>query len=102
MTCTNVQPMSFGNIFEYFFRCWELVRRRGRDIDDLEVAFMTDMSYAYLKSDWLKNEYDLRELDFFCRGVDALYEDFDPNYFIDNKFAYLEHLKNCYYFEQNG
>ena len=60
------------------------------------------MSYAYLKNDWLKNEYDLRELDFFCGGVDALYEDFDPNYFIDNKFAYLEHLKNCYYFEQNG
>ena len=56
MTCTNVQPMSFGNIFEYFFRCWELVRRRGRDIDDLEVSVMTGVTYAYLKNDWLKNE----------------------------------------------
>ena len=102
MTFTNVQPMSFGKFFEYFFQYWELVRRRGRGLNDLEVSVMTGITYAYLKNDWLKNEWDLRELDFFCGGIDVLYEDFDPNYFIDNKFANLEHLKNCYYFEHNG
>ena len=53
MTFTNVQPMSLGKFFEYFFRYWELVRRRGRN---LEVSVTTGMTYAYLKNDWLKNE----------------------------------------------
>ena len=66
MTLTNAQPMSFGNFFEYFFRYWELVRRRGRDLNDLEVSVMTGMIYAHLKNDWLKNEWYLRELDFFA------------------------------------
>ena len=48
MTLTNAQPMSFGKIFEYLFRYWELVRRRGRDLNDLEVSVMTGMIYAML------------------------------------------------------
>ena len=63
---TFTQPMSFGKLFEYFFRYWGLVRRTGVDLTVLEVSVMTCMIYAYLKNDWLKNEWGLRELDFFA------------------------------------
>ena len=66
-TFTIVQPMSFRKNVEYFFQYWELVRRRGRGLNDLEVSVMTGITYAFFKNDWLKNEWDLRELDFFCR-----------------------------------
>ena len=66
MTFTNAESMRFRKLFEYLFQYWEFVRRRGRDLNDLEVSVMTGMIYAYLKNNWLKNEWDLRELDFFA------------------------------------
>ena len=42
------------------------MRTRGVDLTVLEVSVMTCMIYAYLKNDWLKNEWGLRESDLFA------------------------------------
>ena len=50
MTFTNAESMRFRKLFEYLFQYWEFVRRRGRDLNDLEVSVMTGMIFAYLKN----------------------------------------------------
>ena len=56
----------------------------------------------HLRTEWEKLGWDMEELKWICSALDNNYEILDPNYFNDCKFAYLDHVKNCCYLENNA
>ena len=63
---------------------------------------MTSVLFEQLKNQWEKLKWDLEELKQICYALDNNYEILDPNYFVDCKFAYLDHLRTYYYLAKNG
>ena len=63
---------------------------------------MTSLLFEQLKNQWEKLKWDMEELKQICYALDNNYEILDPNYFVDCKFAYLDHLRTCYYLAKNG
>ena len=49
-----------------------------------------------------KNGWDVEELKWICVALDHTYDILNPNYFTNCRFAYLDHIKTCYYLEHNG
>ena len=102
MTFTNTFPMSSGQFFAIFWKYWDYVSKRRTEYTALEVLVMTNVLFMHLRSKWEKVSWDIEELKYICAALDNGCEDLNPNYFINCKFAYLEHLKTYYYLENNG
>ena len=105
MTFKNTSPMSFGKIFAIFWKYWDYVSKRGTEytaLEVLEVLVGTNVLFMHLRSEWEKVNWDIEELKYICAVLDNGCEDLNLNYFIDCKFAYLEHLKTYYYLENIG
>ena len=102
MTFTNISPISFGKRFAIFWKYWDYVSKRGTEYIALEVLVMKNVLFKHLRSEWEKVNQDIEELKYICAALDNGCEDLNPNYFIDCRFAYLEHLKTFNYLENNG
>ena len=55
-----------------------------------------------LRTQWEKNGWDVEGLKRICVALDNNYDILNPNYFTNCRFAYLDHVKICYYLEHNG
>ena len=42
-------------------------------------------------------KWDIEELKWICLGLDNNDSMLDPYQFINNEYAYVNHLKNCFY-----
>ena len=67
----------------------------------ITINILTSISSAYLREKWDAARWDIDELKWICYKLDYNNELFDPHNFIDDKFAYVNHVKNCYYLENN-
>ena len=91
----DLQPeISFGDYFTYFQLCWNLCHRREM-INLIEFFIYTKDSW--FDSQWEKNKWDKRQLLWICYNIEIGNELVDPINFIEQDFAYLNHVKNCYY-----
>ena len=45
--------------------------------------------------------WDIDELEWICYNLDYNNKLFDPHNFINDKFAYVDHVKTCYYLDNN-
>ena len=45
--------------------------------------------------------WDIDELEWICYNLDCNNKIFDPHNFINDKFAYVDHVKTCYYLDNN-
>ena len=55
---------------------------------------MTHVLYEELVKRWKKMKWDIEELKWICLGVDNNDSILDPYQFINDKYAYVNHLKN--------
>ena len=92
MTGNNAKPMSFGNFFIMFWKYCDYTSKRGTDYNALEVVPLTNVLFMDLRT----------ELKWICVALDHNYDILNPNYFTNCGFAYLDHIKTCYYLEHNG
>ena len=93
----DLQPeISFGDYFTYFQLCWNLCHRREM-INPIEFFIYTKALYSWFDSQWEKNKWDKRQLLWICYNIEIGNELVDPINFIEQDFAYLNHMKNCYY-----
>ena len=67
----------------------------------ITINILTSISFAYLREKWDAARWDIDELKWICYKLDYNNELFDPHNFIDDKFAYVNHVKNCYYLQNN-
>ena len=101
MTSNKPSLMAFGKFFDYFLKYWNFRRERNGCHDQLEINILTSISFAYLREKWDAARWDIDELKWICCNLDYNNELFDPHNFIDDKFAYVNQVKNCYYLENN-
>ena len=99
-TFTKTKPVSFGNLFGLFYKYWDYTSKRGTQYSALEVLLLTNVIYMDLRSKWEKQKWDIEELNYICLALDNNYEDFDPTFYTDCRYAYLDHIKT-YYLEKN-
>ena len=66
-------------------------------INPIEFFIYTKGLYSWFDSQWEKNEWDKRQLLWICYNIEIENELVDPINFIEQDFAYLNHMKNCYY-----
>ena len=53
-----------------------------------------------LRSKCEKHKWDIEELNYICSALDYNCKDFDPTFFTDCRYAYLDHIKTHYYLEK--
>ena len=102
MTLGGTQPMKFGKFFGLFSLCWNYCSQRGRLLNLLEVSLLTNTIYVKLREEWQKNMWDIEELDWACAALDNNYDLLDPNNFLNDEFAYLDHVKTCFYLDNTN
>ena len=102
MTGNDTKPMSLGNFFIMFWKYWDYTSKRVTDYNALEVVLLTNVLFMDLRTQWEKNRWDVEELKWICAALDHNYDILNPNYFTNCRFAYLDHIKTCYYVEHNG
>ena len=97
MTFSNVQPMCFGKFFGHFQPYWNYCSHRGITLSDLDVFVKTSFISTILCKEWEKNNWSIDQLEWICRQILFQKTMVDPVFFINDKFAYLNHVKNCFY-----
>ena len=93
MTLRDTQPMEFGKFFGLFSLYWNYCSQRGRRLNSLEVSLLTNTIYVRLREEWQKNMWHIEELDWACAALDNNYHFLDPNNFLNDEFASLDHVK---------
>ena len=97
------RPVTFGKIFGLFSLYWNYcLQRRRQELNEIEFFTLAKCTYDKLASGWFKFKWDIQELNWICLAM----EDNDnnilnPNNFLTDCFAYLDHLKTCYYLNKN-
>ena len=97
MTFTNLLPVNFGIFYISFQLDWNYCHDRGRQLNDLEVLLLTNVIYIELRCELEKCKWDVNELNWICEGLNNNCNLLDPTNFINDQFAYLDHVKTCYY-----
>ena len=49
-----------------------------------------------------KNMWNINELDWACAALDNNYDLLNPNNFLNDEFAYLDHVKTCFYLDNTN
>ena len=49
-----------------------------------------------MRLEWLDNDWDVEELEFWCLAMDQMPDELDPNNFVNSQYSYLITLKNYY------
>ena len=68
-------------------------------MNDLQIFLLTSRVFLELKKLWEVNKWDLKELEEICGNIHQHDSAYDPSNFITNPYAYVLHVKNCYYLD---
>ena len=101
MTFNKPSLMTFGKFFGQFLKYWNFRRNKNGYHDQRQINILTSICFAYLREEWDASGCDIDELKWICYNLDYNNELFDPYNFIDDKFAYVNHVKKCYHLENN-
>ena len=98
----NKKPhsLTFGKFYNFFVKYWDFKRSRN-GYGSLQIEFLTSLVYMYLQEEWKVAGWDIDELEWICYNLDYNNKLFDPHNFINDKFAYVDHVKTCYYLDNN-
>lgn len=55
-----------------------------------------DLMIYVLRHRWEQNNWDIKEIEKICEGMDNLNETLNPNLFFGKEIGYIDHLKNWY------
>ena len=98
MTWNTPPPVSFGKFFGLFQLYCNHCQMRGQ-MNDLQFFSLTSRVFFESKKLWEVNKWDLKELEEICGNIHQHDSAYDPSNFITNPYAYVLHVKNCYYLD---
>ena len=101
MTRTKCERAKFASFFDCFYKYWNYTSKRGTEYTELEVTFQTSFIYMLLKMEWGVLGWDIEKLNWIFHALDNNYDILDLHNFTECKFAYIDHLKTCYYLDHN-
>ena len=96
MTLTNIQPMCFGKFFGHSQLHWNYCLQRGITLSNLDVFIKTSFIFAFLRKEREKKNWSIDELEWICQQISFQNTMLDPVFFENDKYAYLNHIKNCF------
>ena len=79
-------------MFWIFNKYWRISNGIEGNFSELEV----------LQEEWRKNKWNIKELEWTYYGMDYGFSILDPNNFLNDPFAYIDHLKTCVYLENTN
>lgn len=102
MSSVNSQPVLFGTVFALFYLYWNYNRDRQQGRLNSTVALSLQNSvYAKLVENCQQNNWDLKELNWTCPMINLSADVVNPYEFLNEQYAYLGHIQNCYYIANN-
>ena len=102
MTFKNSKSVSFGKFFGLFYKYWDYASKRETQYTAFEVIMLTNVIYMDLRIKWENEKWEIEELKYICHALNNNCKDIDPQFFANQRFAYLDHLKTWYYLERNN
>ena len=79
----------FG-LFQYY---WYIIQRKSYDLDSIHAFIITSFICDELRKKLVQERgYSLSDLKYITRGIDLLYDEFDPWSFVNNSELYIEKL----------
>ena len=90
-----------NSLFQVLFNYWDVCSKRYREYTFLQVEFITFDFYQLLYNYWQRKNWDIKEWSTICSAMDVQCPCLNPHYFTDQKLAYIEHIKTCFFIEWN-
>ena len=84
----------------YLYWNYKRDRQQGR-LNSTEVLNLQNSVFKKLVDNYQKNLWNLNQLNWTCTMKNLSSALVDPDEFIDMQYAYLAHIQNCYYIENN-
>ena len=79
----------FG-LFQYY---WYIIQRKSYDLDSIRAFIITSFICDELRKKLVQErDYSLSDLKYITRGIDLLYDEFDPKLFVNNSELYIKKL----------
>ena len=72
-------------IFHLFITCWVIVFGISQEYTEQNAFFLTSDLLDILRHQWEQNNWDLKEIEKICEGLDNLNEILNPNLFLEKK-----------------
>ena len=102
MSSGNSKPILFGTVFALFYLYWNYNRDRQQGILNSTLSLtLQNNVFTKLVKKYRENNWDLRELNWTCTMINLGSEFVNPYEFINEQYAYLGHIQNCYYIANN-
>ena len=79
----------FG-LFQYY---WYIIQRKSYNLDSIHAFIIRPFIFDKSRKKWVQERgYSLSDLKYITRGIDLLYDEFDPWSFVNNSELYIEKL----------
>ena len=84
------------SLFALFLKYWEVCNKRGVGYTSLQVVFITAEIYQILSDCWRNKNWPIEEIFRICDALSVCCSCINPNNFLNDKTAYIFHIKNCF------
>ena len=84
------------SLFDLFLRYWDTCKKRYSVYTSIQVEFITADIYRVLSNYWKIKNWAIEEINEICDALSAWCPCMNPNNFLNEKTAYIFHIKNCF------
>ena len=77
---------------------WDCVNKRmSGEYTGIQCFVHASLIKNHLETQWNLRKWDGDQLTWICDALNVKYEPLNPNYFINDRVVYMNHLQNFYY-----
>ena len=85
-----LKRLSLFGLFKYY---WYIIQQKGYNLDSIGAFVITSFIFVELRKKQVQERgYSLSDLKYITRGIDLLYDEFDPRPFVNNSEHYIKKL----------
>ena len=84
------------SLLDVFLKYWDVCRKRGTKYTSIQVEFITSDIYQVLSNYWKRKNWPIEEINEICDAMSVCCPCVNPNNFLNEKPAYIFHIKNCF------
>ena len=84
------------SLFDLFLKHCGIRRKRGTDYISIQVEFITSDIYLVLSNYRKRKKKSIEDINEICDALSVCCPCLNPNNFLNEKNAYIFHIKNCF------
>ena len=84
------------SLFDLFLKYWDTCRKRGREYTSIQVEFICAELYQVFSNYWKRKIWLIEEINEICDVLSVCCACMNPNIFLNEKTAFIFHIKNCF------